>query len=171
MGDVLDGMAIVSALVGSCLIMTFSIVQLVVCFMYLEWMDTDSTKEDIAMMQNVTIWVITILSTASVISGLRGGVRFFSRTALAFCTLLLLLVLIMDDTKFLLNLQVQEVGYHLQTSIFQLSFWTDAFGQLRPGEGRAIDSKASDPLWYNSIIGASHAASYVQWTWTVSRRK
>lgn len=30
----------------------------------------------------------------------------------------------MDNTKFLMNLGIQEVGYFLQYSIFQLNFWT-----------------------------------------------
>ena len=49
-----------------------------------------------------------------------------------------------DNTKYLMNLQVQEVGYYLQWSMFQLNFWTDAFGQLRDGEGRATDGEAAE---------------------------
>jgi hypothetical protein len=29
----------------------------------------------------------------------------------------------------------------------ELNFWTDTFGQLREGSGRAIDGKASEQWW------------------------
>jgi hypothetical protein len=50
-----------------------------------------------------------------------------------------------------LNLQVQEVGTYFQYSIFQLNFWTDAFGQLREGSGRAVDDKSAHYYtdWFN----------------------
>lgn len=158
-GDVIDGVAVVTVVAGSALVMCYAIVQIVICFAYLGWMDRESSADDVKMMQNLSIWVATILSTASVISGLRGGIRFFSRAAIGLCTLLVFVIFIMDDTKFLLNLQVQEVGYHLQTSLFQLNFWTDAFGQLRPGSGRAIDGGAADESWYRTTFALYHSAS------------
>jgi choline-glycine betaine transporter len=68
------------------------------------------TEEEVGLTLALTIWIVTVLSTASVISGLRGGVRFFSCIAFGLSVVLLCLILAMDDTKFLLNLQVQEVG-------------------------------------------------------------
>jgi hypothetical protein len=32
-------------------------------------------------------------------------------------------------------------------SLFLLNFWTDAFGQLHEGSGRAVDGKAADLGW------------------------
>lgn len=61
-----------------------------------------------------------------------------------------MLFALQDDTKYLLNLQVQEVGYFLQNSILQLNFWTDAFGQLREGGGRAVDGNAAEAWWMNA---------------------
>ena len=61
--------------------------------------------------------------------------------------LLTFVVFVMDNSKYLLNLMVQEVGYFLQNSILLLNFWTDAFGQLREGEGRAVDGHASNESW------------------------
>lgn len=51
-----------------------------------------------------------------------------------------------------LNLQVQELGTYLQSSILQLNFWTDAFGQLREGSGRAVDGKAAEQWWYSEWL-------------------
>lgn len=41
----------------------------------------------------------------------------------------------------------QTTGYYFQYSIFQIPFHTDAFGQLREGEGRAIDGGAAESWW------------------------
>jgi BCCT, betaine/carnitine/choline family transporter len=63
---------------------------------------------------------------------------------------LLVLAGAMDDTKYVLNLQVQEMGYFLQHTLFQLTFWTDAFGQLREGSGRAVDGHAAAQWWQDT---------------------
>lgn len=76
--------------------------------------------------------------------------------------LLLWLVFVLDNTKFLLNLQVQEVGYFLQWSILQINFWTDAFGQLTPGEGRATDGNAAESWWMNAWV-IFYQAWWVSW--------
>jgi choline/glycine/proline betaine transport protein len=145
-GDTIDGIALVSTVVGGCITMGFTSWQIVSCMVYLEWIG--NTPEEIGLMLVLTIMVATILSTASVISGLRGGVRFFSRVAFGLSALLLFIIGVMDETKFLLNLQVQEIGTSLQTSLFELNFWTDAFGQLRPGSGQALDIDKSNAAWF-----------------------
>ena len=61
--------------------------------------------------------------------------------------ILTFLVLILENTPYMLNLQVQSIGYYLQWNIFELNFHTDAFAQLREGEGRAIDGHSADHLW------------------------
>jgi choline-glycine betaine transporter len=112
--------------------------------------------------QNLTIWGITAIATASVISGLNAGVKFLSLLAFILGMVLQFLVFTMDDSKFLMNLIVQEVGYFLQNSIFGLNFWTDAFGQLRPGGGRAAEGAA--PTWFmDSWVVFYQAWWYVLW--------
>ena len=93
---------------------------------------------------------ITAVATVSVMTGLHNGVQMLSKVAFGFGMLLLFLVFVMDNTKFLFNLQVQEVGYYLQWSVYQLNFWTDAFGQLREGEGRAVDGQAAAVWWMDA---------------------
>jgi hypothetical protein len=53
----------------------------------------------------------------------------------------------MEHTAFLYNLLVQTIGYFFQWGIFQVPFWTDAFGQLQDGEGRAQDGNSANPSW------------------------
>jgi choline-glycine betaine transporter len=94
-------------------------------------------------------------------SGLHAGVKFLSQLALCLGMVLTMLVFIMDDTKFLLNLITQEVGYYFQWSVFQLNFWTDAFGQLREGNGRATDGNAAAVWWMDAWV--SRATEFVSW--------
>ena len=63
------------------------------------------------------------IATASVISGLDLGVKYLSLFAFFLGMLLLFLVFVMDNTKYLLNLTVQETGYYIQHSLIELNFW------------------------------------------------
>jgi choline-glycine betaine transporter len=121
--------------------------QIVTGLQYLEWIDSNSTDHETTAMQKVAVWIVTFISTASVISGLHYGIQYMSMMATSLGFILLFLLFLMDDTKLILNILVQEMGYYLQHTIFEINFWTDGFGQLREGEGRAIDGKASDALW------------------------
>jgi len=125
-------------------------IQAVVGFQYLGWVRDDLSEDETSTVQNVTIWGITMIATISVLSGLSAGIKTLSFIAFLLGMFLLFLVFAMDDTKYLLNLQVQEVGYFLQNSILQLNFWTDAFGQLREGNGRAVDGNGAEAWWMNA---------------------
>jgi choline-glycine betaine transporter len=152
MGDVIDGQTIVVTLAGECYMSCVIAFQAVANLSYLGWIDPKSTNADIISLQCTVVWIIAAFSAGSVVSGLKGAIQFMARLGFAVGALLLSLVFVMEDTKFLLNLQVQEVGYYLQTSLFQLNFLTDAFGQLRKGSGRAIDGKAATFGWIHDGI-------------------
>ena len=121
--------------------------QIVAGFQFLGWVEDDISTERNTLIQNLTIWGITCIATASVISGLDAGIKFLSLLAFLLGLQLQFLVFTMDDSKFLMNPIVQETGYFMQNGIFQMNTWTDAFGQLRPGNGRAVDGGAS-PTWF-----------------------
>jgi choline-glycine betaine transporter len=116
----------------------------------LGWVDKYSRPDYVTGIETTAVWVITIICTASAISGVHGGIRLLSVVAVCAGLLLLCTVFFLDDSKFLLNLIVQEFGYYFQTSVFLLNFWTDAFGQLREGSGRAIDGKAAETWWMDT---------------------
>jgi choline/glycine/proline betaine transport protein len=147
MGDCIDSLSIIVMVTATCTMLATTAMQVLAGLVHLGLIGSDLNNNEASTFQNVTIWVITIASTVSVITGLRAGIQYTSiagaATALVFTALLLLL----DDTKFLLNLTVQEIGYFLQHSMVQLNFWTDAFGQLREGSGRAVDGKAAESWW------------------------
>lgn len=86
----------------------------------------------------------------SVVSGLEVGIKHLSNMAFYLGMLLLFWTFALDNTHFILNFIVQSIGYYFQNSIILVSFWTDAFGQLREGEGRAVDGMASATWWMDA---------------------
>jgi hypothetical protein len=77
--------------------------------------------------------------------------------------LLLFFVFALENTKYILNLFVQTLGYYMQVTTWQLSFWTDAFGQLQPGEGRAVDGNAA-PAWFQDAWTIFYMAWWQSWS-------
>jgi choline-glycine betaine transporter len=75
-GDFIDGIAVVSAVVGACASTTFACYQIAMCLVNMGWLT--NTAEGFGFAIIITIVLITVMSTASAISGLRGGVRFFT---------------------------------------------------------------------------------------------
>lgn len=56
---------------------------------------------------------------------------------------------------------VQAIGYYLQYSIVLISFWTDTFGQLRDGEGRADQAAAT---WWMDSWTVFYMAWWTAWS-------
>lgn len=162
MGDLIDGFTIITTVAGVCTSLGLGAISITAGFQVIGWVDEDASQDTLSMVQNLTIWAITVLATISVMSGLHQGVQLLSQIAFAIGILLFFLVFCMDNTKFLMNLQVQEIGYYLQWSIIQLNFWTDAFGQLKPGEGRAIDGQAAAP-WHMDSWMVFYQAWWIAW--------
>jgi choline-glycine betaine transporter len=152
MGDFIDALSIVVTLAGVCATLAEPALQIVEGLLYIGWVDASSQTSNITSIQISTIWLLTMFSTVSVIWGLRGGIQFICWSAMIVAVVLLLLVFVLDDSTYLLNLIVQEIGYYLQNSIFELNLWTDAFAQLREGSGRAVDGKSADQTWANDWI-------------------
>jgi hypothetical protein len=161
----LAGITIVVTVAGVCTSLGLGAIQIVAGFQFMGWVEEDATEDKLSMIQSLTIWGITAIATASVISGLNSGVKLLSAIAFALGMLLLFLVLIMDNTKYLLNLIVQEIGYFMQWNILELNFWTDAFAQLEPGEGRATDGNAG-ATWYMDAWIVFYQAWWISWSGT-----
>lgn len=164
-GDVVDSLTICVTIMGMCTSLGMGAIQLVGAFKFLGW-----TSEALAndyyhtrTLESAMVWMVTLLTIISVVSGLHGGVRVLSVLAVSLGAILSLLLLFLDHTTFLLNLQVQELGYFLQHSIFELNLWTDAFGQLKSGTGRAIDGKASAQWWMDAWM-IFYQAWWVSWS-------
>jgi len=156
MGDLIDGFSIVMTIAGVCTSLGLGTIQIVTGLQRLGWVDPD--VEDLQSIYVAVIWVITACATLSVVSGIHAGIKTLALVAFSLGMLILFVSFVMEKTFYLLNVLVQSTGYYLQWSIFQLPFWTDAFGSLEAGEGRATDDKASATWW----IGA-WTVFYMAW--------
>ena len=94
------------------------------------------------------IGIITMCATASVVAGLDVGIKSVSYVAFMLGNFLILVVFCLDETWYILNVLVSSLGFHLQ-HIIEISFDTDAFAQLRPGNGQPNDGLGADPSWMN----------------------
>lgn len=110
----------------------------------------DSSADWLTNVQIIVIWCITAIATASVLSGLSIGIKYLSNIAFFFGIFLLFAVFVLDRTSYQLNLMIQSIGYYFQNNMFLINFWTDAFGQLREGEGRAVDDSAAEQWWMDA---------------------
>jgi choline-glycine betaine transporter len=146
-GDAIDGHAIVLMMLSVTIMLCTTTLDIVDALTALGLVDEMSIETEIKLIQKTTVWLMTTVSIASVVSGIHGGIKHVALAASTIAVFLTLYVFATDETKFLLNLQVQAIGYHIQYSLFQINFWTDAFGQLHEGLGRAVDGKAAEQSW------------------------
>ena len=144
-GDVIDGFSIVMTVAGVCTSLGLGTIQIVAGLQRLGWIDPNET--DLTNVYVATIWIITACATASVVSGLKVGIKTLSNVAFGLGCLILFLSFVMEKTYYLLNVLVQTTGVYMQWNIFQVPFWTDAFGSLEEGEGRASDGNSSATWW------------------------
>ena len=80
-------------------------------------------------MQAGIIIIITLFATASVLSGLKKGIRRLSEINIFLCLFLLLFVLIAGPTTFLLNTFIEETGRYLQNIIANMTL-TNTLGPV-----------------------------------------
>jgi hypothetical protein len=126
----------------------------------LGWVDPE--REDLLPVFVILIWIITLLATISVVSGLKNGIKILANIGFWLGNFILFLCFAMEKTSFLLNLAVQTTGVYLQYNIFKVPFWTDAFGELESGEGRAIDGNSS-AQWFIGAWTVFYMAWWVAW--------
>jgi choline-glycine betaine transporter len=149
-GDVIDGFSIVVTVAGVCTSLGLGAIQISTGLQRIGWVDDDLTADEKVDVQTATIWIITLIATISVMTGLDVGIKYLSIFAFSLGMILTFVIFIMDKSSYILNLMVQTFGYYFQTSIWQLPFHTDTFGQLRAGEGRAVDGGAAADWWFDA---------------------
>jgi choline/glycine/proline betaine transport protein len=79
LGDVIDGFSIVVTVAGVCTSLGLGAIQIVAGFQFLGWVDSDASEDRLTTVQMLTIWGVTLVATASVVSGLQAGVKFLSQ--------------------------------------------------------------------------------------------
>ena len=81
------------------------------------------------LFQSMIIFVITILATLSLLSGLNKGIRRLSELNIFICLFLLLFILFVGPTAFLLNSFVEHTGAYLQNLISSMT-WVNSLGSV-----------------------------------------
>ena len=122
-GDLLDGLTAATTVFGVCTSLGLGVLQINTGLNRLFQLN-DSTTTQVAI-----VWIITVIATASVASGIYVGIRRLSEIAFLLSVFIAVTVFFLGDTWFFLNLMVQSVGYYLQW-LPSLSFHTGAFEQL-----------------------------------------
>ncbi|CAK8999742.1 Glycine betaine transporter [Durusdinium trenchii] len=159
-GDLVDSFTIVTVVAGVCTSLGLGVSSIVTGLQNVDVLPGNLNEDEITNAQVVTIWVITLVATISVVSGLDAGIKTLSYLAFVLGCILLFMVLVLGNTPFLLNLIVQSTGYYLQYTL-ELTFATDAFGQLTAGDGRALDNRGAAAWWMGSW-------TVFYWAWWVS---
>lgn len=162
-GDVIDGFSIITIVSGVCTSLGLGAMQVVTGAQRLGWTDDDLDEDELTQKQVIVIWCVTAVATTSVVSGLNIGIKYISQIGFGIGMVLLFACFAMENTKYLLNLMVQTTGQYLQWAIFQIPFWTDAFGQLKQGEGRAVDGGAAASWWMDAWT-VFYMAWWAAWT-------
>jgi choline/glycine/proline betaine transport protein len=120
MGTTIDVMAVVATLFGVATSLGFGVTQINAGLNFLFGVPMDSE------VQILLILGITMLATASVVSGLNHGIRRLSELNLVAALVLLAFLLILGPTLFLLKSFVQNTGHYLQ-NLVMLGSWTATY--------------------------------------------
>jgi choline-glycine betaine transporter len=121
-GDIIDGFTIITTVAGVCTSLGLGCFQIAAGLKRVGAIDDDLDAEGTQKVHVITIWVITVIATASVVSGLNVGIKLLSELGFSLGMLLLFLVFILDKTSYLLNLivQVRLVRVSLEISLVVL---------------------------------------------------
>ncbi len=120
LGTVIDVMAVVATLFGVATSLGFGATQINTGLNYLFGVPVDSE------VQILLIFGITMVATASVVSGVDRGIRRLSELNLVAALLMLTFLLIGGPTLFLLKSFVQNTGHYLQNLLY-LGSWTATY--------------------------------------------
>jgi choline-glycine betaine transporter len=109
-GDVIDGVAILVTIAGICSGLGLGAQQLLDGFRYLGWVDEINSVDRFTSIENVIAWWLTVCTILVVVTGINKGIKSLSLVSLVLGLGFILFILCADDTKFIMNLQVQELG-------------------------------------------------------------
>ena len=137
-GDAIDILSVVCTMFGVCTSLGIGVIQMNTGFnRVFDKIEVKVTN------QIIIIWCVTACATASVVSGLKVGIRRLSEICFTLGMFLMSIAFFYENTWHILNVYVQSIGYYLQW-VVQLGFHTDAFAQL----GNAPDGKEAQS-WMN----------------------
>eukprot|EP00116_Pleurobrachia_bachei_P003413 sb/3463675/ len=142
-GDLIDILSVITTLFGVCTSLGLGVIQITAGLNFINEGVGNTTKNQI-----IAIWCITIFATISVVSGLGKGIRRISEICFTVGMFVMLVVFLLGDPWYTLNLFTQSVGYYFQW-VIQLGTHSDAFEMGVPSHGgtdrlRAFEDTTSD---------------------------
>mmetsp|Transcript_6463 Transcript_6463/g.11195 ORF Transcript_6463/g.11195 Transcript_6463/m.11195 type:complete len:786 (+) Transcript_6463:4776-7133(+) len=144
-GDLIDGYSIISVMSGLMASLGISVSSVMSGLTALDWLAED--QDDNKNIQMILVAVIIACATVSVATGINVGIKHLATLAMLGSTSLWIVVFMLENKPYILNLMEQEVGSYV-SNVFQFSFFTDAFALLKIGEGRAIDqNETASSAW------------------------
>jgi choline-glycine betaine transporter len=149
-GDLIDSISMACTTFGVCTSLGLGVSQLSAGIVYMErYFQTNGVGSEATPTINFNqsglvglIWGITCIATLSVVTGLDKGLQYLSLLAMTICLVIMFFVLFADNTAFLLNVFVQNLGYYFQY-IIQAGFDCEAFQQL----SYEFDSGSNNLIW------------------------
>lgn len=147
LGDLIDGYSIVSVMSGLLASLGVSVESVVQGFVALGWLSDSMSDHDEKVLQSIIVGVIIFFATISVATGINTGIKYLATFAMVGSTSLWLMVFALENKPYVCNLLVQTFGGYL-SNLVPFSLHTDAYAQLRPGEGAALDQEtAAEGSW------------------------
>eukprot|EP01084_Bolivina_argentea_P309993 536275_1 len=125
-GDIIDISAIIATMCGVATSLGFGVMQINYGLQRVFGSDLISNNET---SQIIIIWVMTIMATISVVTGIDRGIKTLSQIGFAFGWLFLLYLFFAGNMSFLLNYLLELIGFHFQTFISTFTM-TDSFQQI-----------------------------------------
>jgi len=165
LGDLIDGYSLVSVMSGLLASLGISVNSLIQGFVALGWLDVDENKDStyIQTIQSYMIVGIIACATVSVATGIDVGIKHLATLAMVGSTSLWIIIFCMENKPYVLNLMTQEIGSYF-SHIFAWSFHTDAFAQLKIGDGAQIDQDAAAESWHITYFPLFFFSWSISWS-------
>ncbi|EKX48971.1 hypothetical protein GUITHDRAFT_68154 [Guillardia theta CCMP2712] len=184
-GDIIDSVAMACTTFGVCTSLGFGVMTMVHGLRRIDCGKFDMPTRTFAgaLMLSIVgaIWIITLIATVSVVTGLNHGIKALSLVAFGLGNMLLVMLLLTDDTWFLLNSYVQSLGHYI-TYVIQVGFECDTWPQLNfefrnNGDNKLWDSGSNKlydtvtkaigrPLTEPDTAFGSQSSNWIGW-WTI----
>lgn len=119
-GNIVETLAVVGTLFGVATSLGLGVMQINAGLNYLGWMDVSVGN------QIILITVITLIATASVVSGVNVGIRRLSEMNIILGSVLVLFVFLAGPTILILRHFIESLGTYMQ-NIVEMTFRTDAY--------------------------------------------
>jgi choline-glycine betaine transporter len=148
LGDLIDGYSIVAVMSGLLASLGISVLSFMQGFRTLGWLASDLTELEDKLVQTWIVAAIVGCAAISAGTGIKRGMKLLASTAMIGSSSVWLVCFALENKPYVLNVALQLAGSYF-SQLLPLSLHTDAFAQLRAGEGHAIEDPAGLAApWY-----------------------